>query len=160
MPRQLIYPAVEGDGNEYSTKVREKIDKDYFQNRFDTIESQVVTILKSVAPVENPVRIDTARDWFTYQLKTFNWLNLGVVLVLFFSLQMIQHQTASNQSTLLGIKKQELVLLGQQDELKNSVTLAQYQVENVTKTDTEFFFKAHKAMTDLHTANLRSTAHL
>lgn len=160
MPSQLIYPAVEGDGNEYSTKVREKIDKDYFQNRFDTIESQVVTILKSVAPLENPVRIDTARDWFTYQLKTFNWLNLGVVLVLFFSLQMIQHQTASNQSTLLGIKKQELVLLAQQDELKNSVTLAQYQVENVTKTNTEFFFKAHKAMADLHTANLSSTAHL
>lgn len=123
----------------------------------EKIESRILKALNGIIPAQPTVKIESISDWFIYQLKTFNWINLGVVIILFVSLQTIQKQTADNDSTLRQISANIYHLQALQDEVTKSLSLAEMYTANVSSTNSKFFGKVQSATRNF--MNLNESAH-
>lgn len=125
--------------------------------RFVTLETKLLTALKGLAPVEKPVEIKSIYDWIVYQLKTFNWINLGVVIILFLSLQTIQQQSADNNTALRSISANVYTLQDLQAKVQSSLGQAELYSANVSHTNAQFFGKANSASTSFIALNNSAT---
>jgi hypothetical protein len=99
------------------------------------------------------------KTWAIFQLTTFNWLNLAVVLILLISLQDVQQQSRQNATDIKFISgKIDLVntqLLQSQDLLNQVQKIANF----VNSTTIMFSKNANKAVGEFVTLNQNVSSH-
>jgi hypothetical protein len=131
---------------------------DSLESQFKSLENKVVLALNGIAPPERPVRITTISAWLVYQLKTFNWLNLAVVLILLIQLQSVQHQNSVNQSTLDSISARENTLNSVLDSANTLLQEAKSDAHFVNSTSAKFSASIKTAFIELKSLNSSAVA--
>jgi hypothetical protein len=110
--------------------------------------------------------IKDVKTWAIFQLTTFNWLNLGVVLLLFLSLQTLQKQSSQNTTDVKTVAGLTATVKTQLDSIQGylvqSQTLldqVQSTADSVSETADMFSKDAQSKMKEFATINKNASSH-
>jgi hypothetical protein len=136
-----------------------------FEINYDEFMQQIKLFMKDQEAEgkkreEEAYSVKDVKSWLIFQAKTINWVNLGIVIILLFSLRSVQQQNQVNQATLNSISARESTLNGLLQQSNTLLTTAKADANFVNVTKHAFDLSSQLAFHQLRTLNTTANERL